>query len=67
MFITNNWPVRLTLGPVAVASYLVAEGFFARSLRAQAEQAGVEAVSAPIAAHPALIELILARYDAVSA
>ena len=54
-------------GPVAVASYLVAEGFFARTLRAKAQEAGVNAVSAPIGAHPALVDLIVSRYDSVSA
>jgi sirohydrochlorin ferrochelatase len=50
---------------VAVASYLIAEGFFAAKLRAQAASAGVDVVSAPIGAHPALIALVLERYDAV--
>jgi sirohydrochlorin ferrochelatase len=53
------------VGPVAVASYVLAEGFFARSIRAAAAAAGVETVSAPLGAHPALVELILQRYDAI--
>jgi len=51
----------------AVASYLLAEGHFARAVRAAGATAGVPVVSAPIGAHPALIELILARYDAAAA
>ncbi len=47
-------------GRVAVASYLLAEGAFHDTVRAQADVA----VAAPLGAHPAIVELILARYDA---
>ena len=48
--------------PAFVASYLLAEGGFLDSVRATA--AGVASVAAPIGVHPALVELVLARYDA---
>jgi sirohydrochlorin ferrochelatase len=50
---------------VAAVAYLLAEGHFAQKLHSAAAEAGVEIVTDPIGAHPALIELILARYDAV--
>jgi sirohydrochlorin ferrochelatase len=47
-------------GSVAIATYLLAEGFFASQVRAAA--AG-RPVSAPIGAHPAVVELVWRRYD----
>lgn len=47
--------------PVSVATYLLAEGRFLDSLRASA--AGVAAVAEPIGVHPALVSLVLARYE----
>ncbi|MDQ6937747.1 MAG: sirohydrochlorin chelatase [Actinomycetota bacterium] len=49
--------------PVDVAGYLLAGGFFAERLRADAAALGVRVVAGPIGAHPVLTELILARYD----
>jgi sirohydrochlorin ferrochelatase len=47
--------------PVEVATYLLAEGQFVDNLRAAAS--GVATVADPIGAHPALVSLVLARYD----
>ena len=47
--------------PVAVASYLLAEGDFLDKLRDAAH--GVAVVAEPIRNHPALVRLVLARYD----
>jgi sirohydrochlorin ferrochelatase len=44
---------------VAVASYLLAPGFFHDRLAA----AGADLVSAPLGDHPAVVDLVLARYD----
>jgi sirohydrochlorin ferrochelatase len=44
---------------VAVASYLLAPGFFQGQLAA----AGADLVTAPLGAHPAVVDLVLARYD----
>jgi sirohydrochlorin ferrochelatase len=50
--------------PVEVATYLLAEGQFVDTLRAAAAAApGPVTVSDPIGAHPALVALVLARYD----
>ena len=46
--------------PVAVASYLLAPGFFQRRV----EESGADVVTAPIAPHPLLIDVVLARYRA---
>jgi len=46
--------------PVAVASYLLAPGFFQRRV----EESGADVVTAPIAPHPLLVEVVLARYRA---
>ena len=46
--------------PVAVASYLLAPGFFQRRL----EEAGADVVTGPIAPHPLVVDLVLARYRA---
>jgi sirohydrochlorin ferrochelatase len=50
-------------GAVDVVPYLLAEGVFYDRLRSEARELGVETVGHPIGAHPALVELILARYD----
>jgi sirohydrochlorin ferrochelatase len=47
-------------GTVAVATYLLAEGFFADQVRAAAP--GLP-VAAPIGAHPAVVDLVWQRYD----
>jgi sirohydrochlorin ferrochelatase len=44
---------------VAVASYLLAPGFFHGRLAA----AGADLVTAPLGDHPAVVDLVLARYD----
>ena len=46
--------------PVAVASYLLAPGFFQRRV----EASGADVVTGPIAPHPLLVEIVLARYRA---
>ena len=51
--------------PAFLASYLLAEGEFHDTLRTTA--AGLATVSEPIGAHPALVALVLARYDAARA
>jgi sirohydrochlorin ferrochelatase len=51
-------------GPARVATYLLAEGRFAETLlRAAADAGGDIRVAAPIGVHPALVELVLARYE----
>jgi sirohydrochlorin ferrochelatase len=53
-------------GPVAIATYLLAEGDFLDKVREASP--GVAVVADPIDSHPALVRLVLARYDeAVSA
>ena len=47
-------------GTVAVATYLLAEGFFADQVRAAAP--GLP-IAAPIGAHPAVVDLVWQRYD----
>jgi sirohydrochlorin ferrochelatase len=49
-------------GPVVVASYVLAPGYFAEKIRIQATQAGATAVSAPLGAAPEVAEVILDRY-----
>jgi sirohydrochlorin ferrochelatase len=51
--------------PVQVATYLLAEGQFVTTLRAAAADGGV--VAPPIGVHPALVELVWARYDSAVA
>ncbi|MGH3491268.1 MAG: sirohydrochlorin chelatase [Actinopolymorphaceae bacterium] len=46
---------------VAVATYLLAPGFFADQIRTDAEQAGAIAVSGPLGARPEIVELVLRR------
>lgn len=47
-------------GPVAVASYLLAPGYFQRRV----EESGADVVTGPIAPHPLLVDVVLARYRA---
>jgi sirohydrochlorin ferrochelatase len=66
--VTLGEDVRAALGaapaPVEVATYLLAEGQFVDTLCAAAAAApGPVTVSDPIGAHPALVALVLARYD----
>lgn len=52
--------------PVEVASYLLADGHFLDKLRTAATTVpGVAAVAEPLGTHPALVALVLERYDAV--
>jgi sirohydrochlorin ferrochelatase len=48
--------------PVHVATYLLAEGQFVSTLRAAID--GLGTVAPPLGVHPALVELVWARYDA---
>ena len=48
-------------GPVRIATYLLAEGRFYDELRLAAD--GLATVADPIGLHPALVRLVLARYD----
>jgi sirohydrochlorin ferrochelatase len=50
-------------GRVGIATYLLSEGHFFDTLRTAASKAGAVAVAEPLGAHPAIAELILARYD----
>jgi sirohydrochlorin ferrochelatase len=50
-------------GRVAVASYLLSEGFFFDTLHAAAATAGITAVTEPLGRHPAIASLVLQRYD----
>ena len=50
-------------GRVAVASWLLAPGLFHRA----ATEAGADVISAPIGAHPLVVDLIIARYRATGA
>jgi sirohydrochlorin ferrochelatase len=53
---------------VVVATYLLAPGYFAGKIAAQARQAGALAVSEPLGAIPEVADVILARYaETVSA
>jgi sirohydrochlorin ferrochelatase len=51
------------IAPVEVATYLLADGQFVDTLHAAAAGAGVTTVADPIGVHPALVALVLARYD----
>lgn len=50
--------------PVEVATYLLAEGHFLTELRTAAQ--GLATVAEPLGVHPALVRLVLDRYDAAS-
>jgi sirohydrochlorin ferrochelatase len=49
-------------GPVVVASYLLAPGYFADKIRVQACEAGAAAVSAPLGSAPEVADVVLDRY-----
>ena len=51
-------------GPVVVATYLLAPGFFADKIRDGALGAGASAVSAVLGACPEVAQVVLDRYDA---
>jgi sirohydrochlorin ferrochelatase len=53
-------------GPVVVATYLLAPGYFADKIRAGAVAAGASAVSGVLGAAPEVAEVVLARYRAAS-
>jgi sirohydrochlorin ferrochelatase len=56
--------LRAAPAPVEVATYLLAEGQFVDTLRAAAAaEPRPVTVSDPIGGHPALVALVLARYD----
>jgi sirohydrochlorin ferrochelatase len=50
-------------GPVVVASYLLAPGYFADKIRTAALEAGADAVSAALGAAPEVADVILDRYQ----
>jgi sirohydrochlorin ferrochelatase len=58
---------RAGRGPVVVATYLLAPGYFADKIRAGAVEAGASAVSAVLGAAPEVAEVVLARYRAAAA
>ncbi len=49
-------------GPVVVATYLLAPGYFADKIRAASVEAGAAAVSGVLGAAPEVAEVVLARY-----
>ena len=50
-------------GPVVVATYLLAPGYFADKIRAGALAAGADAVSGVLGAAPEVAEVVLRRYE----
>jgi sirohydrochlorin ferrochelatase len=54
-------------GPVVVATYLLAPGYFADKVRAPSAEAGASAVSAVLGAAPEVADVVLARYRAAAA
>jgi sirohydrochlorin ferrochelatase len=54
-------------GPVVVATYLLAPGYFADKIRAGALEAGAAAVSAVLGPAPEVADVVLARYRAALA
>jgi sirohydrochlorin ferrochelatase len=50
-------------GPVVVATYLLAPGYFADKIRASALAAGADAVSAVLGAAPEVADVVLRRYE----
>jgi sirohydrochlorin ferrochelatase len=54
-------------GPVVVATYLLAPGYFADKIRLGAAEAGAAAVSGVLGAAPEVADVVLARYRAVAA
>lgn len=55
--------VRAADGDVEIATYLLAEGAFADRVRDQARDLGVATVGEPLGPHPAVVEVLLARYE----
>jgi sirohydrochlorin ferrochelatase len=55
-----------TRGPVVVATYLLAPGYFADKIRLGAAEAGASAVSGVLGAAPEVADVVLARYRAVA-
>jgi sirohydrochlorin ferrochelatase len=53
-------------GPVVVATYLLAPGYFADKIRAASLDAGAAAVSDPLGAAPEVADLIISRYRSKS-
>jgi sirohydrochlorin ferrochelatase len=53
-------------GPVVVATYLLAPGYFADKIRAAAAEAGASAVSGVLGAAPEVADVVLARYRAAA-
>jgi sirohydrochlorin ferrochelatase len=53
-------------GPVVVATYLLAPGYFADKIAAAAAEAGADAVSAALGAAPEVADVVLARYRATA-
>jgi sirohydrochlorin ferrochelatase len=54
-------------GPVVVATYLLAPGYFADKIRSASLGAGAAAVSAALGAAPEVAEVVLGRYGAAAA
>ncbi len=63
MSVSDAGPGACALAGLRVASYVLAEGAFADAIAERAQASGASAVSAPIGAHPAAVQLILDRYD----
>jgi sirohydrochlorin ferrochelatase len=53
-------------GPVVVATYLLAPGYFADKIRAASAAAGASAVSGVLGAAPEVADVVLARYRAAA-
>jgi sirohydrochlorin ferrochelatase len=53
-------------GPVVVATYLLAPGYFADKIAAAAASAGADAVSGALGAAPEVADVVLARYQAAA-
>jgi sirohydrochlorin ferrochelatase len=54
-------------GPVVVATYLLAPGYFADKIRAASTEGGASAVSGVLGAAPEVADVVLARYRAAAA
>ncbi|MCW2525815.1 MAG: cobalamin [Pseudonocardiales bacterium] len=50
-----------------VATYLLAEGFFYERMRADVLSLGIPVVSSPLGTHPAVVSLVLSRFDSALA
>ena len=61
-FVSAGAPLLSTVAPRVVSSYLLAPGLFHDAVIG----AGAGVTSAPIGAHPAVAEVVLARYDAAA-